>query len=1547
METVAFLQAVVSADTADFESGMVRVQQKAQGTMNFLGGLGDFGKALTMGLTLPLVAAGVAIADTGMQFDAQMRNINSLTQKGEEDFASFSSQVNSFASQTTYGSLKVADALYNIVSAGIGVKDTAEAMELLGVSTRLAESGRDDLNRTTQALIALEGNFGIAGYSAQRLGDITAAMVQAGVGEMHTYTQNLAKALPASVNLGMSYEELAGDIALLSRTYGNGSKPMTAMGMLMSNLMKPTEGLTAALEGLGVASSQELIEKFGGLNEALFALKGSVDPTVFQKMFSKTGFEAVLLLTNDIDHTREILNDFYASIGGSIDRAWEQQMMSFSAAFDRAKAAIQGVAVVLSRTLLPILGPIFNLVADVANAFIAADPALQSAVVVFGMIAAAAGPLIWIGATLVGSFSPFGLLIKGIAGGAALAAGNFGGFGDAVKNFAAEAMKVLQPILDILVTIGKLITAPMDGMTNQPQLLPEGMTLYEDGSIGKKWNDAWNFTLPDPATLMEFDTPQSLWQIYEENGWDDKYSWKEFMKAAYAGGWDGKAVSGTKPITIDGKTLFELDTGDLIYTAEQYSTQWTTQFGWGLEKGFNNFDYKLTTTGLKAQLAGQIQTLIDSLKETIPAAVKSLSTMVGQGAAIVGTIFTDILTGAWAFIAGGGAGAAAGGLVSFVRDNIITPFANEFGKAWPEIQLKLGALWTSIVGWFDTKIGAGISFLAGLFGGTSASGGETPVYTAVRSLLEGDIFAAINAIIPGLGDKLSNLIGGDWGEKIGNAFPQIEAGLSKLATNFGDWFTNDALPTVSRSIGFFMGRIGGMLYGGFKDVIGGIGKGGIDAGGAVGAMGDAVFTPFASGLQEGMASTGEVDMSDTFSGFAEQLVSSLAGAVGLAALAAGAWGLATDGIFGGLKLALKVPMWFAGSMLNVGMDIAGAVASATATKLGIAATWGGFGGAIVRGINSLPALAMSGLSWVLSAGSSIASSIVAYLGLSTSWSGLAGAISLGLQAVKVITLTVVDFAATVAGAIAGPILTQLGITTTWTTLSTAIGTAISAELATAKVIISSASQFAGTIATAITDKIRLAVAWTGIGTAISTGISAVAAPVMLALTSAAGWASAIAAPLVAAVGSAAAWAGITGSLWLAAAPILAMGVAVAAVIAQLNNYNNTIEAGVVNAQVAVKIGTDAGELTEAQIDEQVFASIQSSPLGDIGARLFYTNFKAQIMGDVEFEADGVTLKGQLPTLTDQTLQVSGDVEWTSNTTSTLGDILNSAREAVTGGAERPGGTGTKLALLDASSFIDPATPAQVQTLADDTIKRIDETVATFGEKTAAMVADGTLDPETINTNFLVPLSTYWAATFGSGGTLATASLGFSTSFKTQMAAVGTDVTAMVTTSTEQLTMLYDAFTLNKDHLPRVVESLRTGVEAQLTQFASTMHKNMSSAANSVNMVTLALGGLMAALALVGTMKLPTLGGGGGGGVDGSHADGLDYVPWDGYIAELHKGEKVLTAGQAKTLNTPATSISNSNSRTNNSNNSVVINIQGVQDVDSLLKELKRRGYNIG
>lgn len=65
-------------------------------------------------------------------------------------------------------------------------------------------------------------------------------------------------------------------------------------------------------------------------------------------------------------------------------------------------------------------------------------------------------------------------------------------------------------------------------------------------------------------------------------------------------------------------------------------------------------------------------------------------------------------------------------------------------------------------------------------------------------------------------------------------------------------------------------------------------------------------------------------------------------------------------------------------------------------------------------------------------------------------------------------------------------------------------------------------------------------------------------------------------------------------------------------------------------------------------------------------------------------------------------------------------------------------------------------------------------------------------------------------------------------------------------------------------------------------------------------------------------------------VDGSHANGLANVPYDGYIAELHKGERVLTANENGSLYNSLKTITTKNTNVDNRKN---INSQPIIHVD--------------
>lgn len=68
-------------------------------------------------------------------------------------------------------------------------------------------------------------------------------------------------------------------------------------------------------------------------------------------------------------------------------------------------------------------------------------------------------------------------------------------------------------------------------------------------------------------------------------------------------------------------------------------------------------------------------------------------------------------------------------------------------------------------------------------------------------------------------------------------------------------------------------------------------------------------------------------------------------------------------------------------------------------------------------------------------------------------------------------------------------------------------------------------------------------------------------------------------------------------------------------------------------------------------------------------------------------------------------------------------------------------------------------------------------------------------------------------------------------------------------------------------------------------------------------------------------------------INGSHANGLANVPFNGYVAELHKGERVLTASENKNYNTT----------TNNAERTININFYGdIIGDESFLQKLENR-----
>lgn len=107
-----------------------------------------------------------------------------------------------------------------------------------------------------------------------------------------------------------------------------------------------------------------------------------------------------------------------------------------------------------------------------------------------------------------------------------------------------------------------------------------------------------------------------------------------------------------------------------------------------------------------------------------------------------------------------------------------------------------------------------------------------------------------------------------------------------------------------------------------------------------------------------------------------------------------------------------------------------------------------------------------------------------------------------------------------------------------------------------------------------------------------------------------------------------------------------------------------------------------------------------------------------------------------------------------------------------------------------------------------------------------------------------------------------------------------------------------AFKENEDIFKQLGKDIPRAIWDGILSMADWLYENAGSFAASIANAVNPFGHLMT---LIGQARAQTGGGGGHGysGSLGSHAGGLDYVPYNGYLAQLHRGEMVLTASEAE------------------------------------------------
>lgn len=380
------------------------------------------GASMTKYVTAPLIGIGVAAAKVGGDFEAQMSRVKAISGATGDAFEQMKQQAIDLGAKTAFSAKESAAGMENLASAGFSAQEIMKAMP--GLLDLAAVSGGDVALASENTATALRG-FGLEASEAGHVADVfarAAADTNAEVGDMGEALKYVA---PVANSMGISLEETAAAIGIMSDAGIKGSQAGTTLRGALSRLARPTKAMQDTMDNLGVSfydadgkmkplkTQVELLKKaFEGLTpeqqqNALVTLYGQESLSGMMALIDK-GPDSLGKLTKSLKDSDGAADDMARTMQDNMNSSIEQMFGAFESA-----------AIVIQKILAPSIKKVADAISGLVEKFVSAPESTQRLVVAIGAIAIAIGPVLYALGMLVKAFQTMkvglGVLGNGIS----------------------------------------------------------------------------------------------------------------------------------------------------------------------------------------------------------------------------------------------------------------------------------------------------------------------------------------------------------------------------------------------------------------------------------------------------------------------------------------------------------------------------------------------------------------------------------------------------------------------------------------------------------------------------------------------------------------------------------------------------------------------------------------------------------------------------------------------------------------------------------------------------------------------------------------------------------------------------------------------------------------------------------------------------------------------------------------------------------------------------------------------------------------------------
>lgn len=355
------------------------------------------GTSATVGLTVPLVAAGAQATAVAANFDDAMSQVSGALGGAGVDMEGLRTLALQLGADTVFSATEAGSAMVELAKGGLTEADIKAGA--LQASMDLAAAGSMELADAANSTVQAMGAFQLGAEDAGLIANALAGAANASSADVSDLTQALSQCSAQANLVGWSIQDTSAALAMFSDAGVTGSDAGTSLKTMLQRLAAPVDKAAAQMQELGLEVrnadgsmkgvaeiAQELQTKLGGLSEAQ---RDAALQTIFGSDASRA---AAIMMTNGAAGLQK-----YTDATHSLTAAEEMaaaQKGELSWALENMNGAIESASIALGTALAPAIQAVAGVVGDLATWFTSLPAPMQSVIAVVLALVAALGPVL-------------------------------------------------------------------------------------------------------------------------------------------------------------------------------------------------------------------------------------------------------------------------------------------------------------------------------------------------------------------------------------------------------------------------------------------------------------------------------------------------------------------------------------------------------------------------------------------------------------------------------------------------------------------------------------------------------------------------------------------------------------------------------------------------------------------------------------------------------------------------------------------------------------------------------------------------------------------------------------------------------------------------------------------------------------------------------------------------------------------------------------------------------------------------------------------------